>query len=566
MHFRHPIAFFAALALAASPLAAQDTDLLLNTDMYHYVDRVDIRGYADTMVHTDLKPYGRAYVSSIFAKADTSQMSPRERAWHSRMRLLADDDIALRNRSTGLLAKLPWVYKNGRDALAYGGKDLRLFVNPSAHLAAGMELNTQNGQQSDLRLLNNSRGLCIRGTLYNKIGFYTEVYDNQIFLPQFAVDRLTPVGTKKNLFGEIFVKPFKTRPNAVDFLSSRAYITFAPIKAMRVKFGKDRAFWGNGYQSVLLSDYAADYLFLNINTRIWKFEYSNHFTQLFDYIPNKTDTEGTHPRKYGVWHQLAYKPTKNISIALFESVVYLPNLPNGKRGFEVQYLNPIIFYRAAEQALGSPDNGFLGGQFKVNFLRHFQVYGQGLIDDYNFGVRKKGSGYWGNKLAGQLGAKYIDAFNIPMLDIQLEYNAVRPYTYQHFGVSGNYAHYAQSLGHAAGANVRDFTAMVNYHPIPALNAQLIFTHLLQGRDTSGLNFGGNINLPYTYHRPQDFNVVIGQGQKHTVNMLYGRLTYQFFKTDIYFEGEGRFRMEGDRTSVSALVGVRFGIPSKPMKF
>ena len=89
---------------------------------------------------------------------------------------------------------------------------------------------------------------------------------------------------------------------------------------MRIKFGKDRAFWGNGSQSLLLNDHSADYLLLNIQTKIWKLVYTNHFTQMIHFIPNRNDTEGTLPRKYGVFHQLTYHPNSKLSFSIFESV------------------------------------------------------------------------------------------------------------------------------------------------------------------------------------------------------------------------------------------------------
>ena len=44
-----------------------------------------------------------------------------------------------------------------------------------------------------------------------------------------------------------------------------------------------------------------------------------------------------------------------INIGLFESIVF--SRPNH---FELQYLNPVIFYRTVEQMVGSPDNAMIG--------------------------------------------------------------------------------------------------------------------------------------------------------------------------------------------------------------
>jgi hypothetical protein len=556
------------LLTAGLPSIAQDNDLLLNHDLYHYIDRIDIRGYTGDVVHTDMKPYGRDYLADVLNRTETASMKKNERFWHDRVRVLVDDKWVDSLTNKGLWN---FFYTNPRDLYQVQTEKFRLFVNPVMHFGLGTDIHTFDpaGRQS-LFTSTNSRGVVVRGSFLDKIGFYTEVYDNVVLFPQFIINRYQETET---LPGEAFIKEFKpdTRTNGLDFFSSRAYITFSPLKEMRIKFGKDRAFWGNGYQSLFLSDNAADYLMLSVTTRIWQLEYTNHFTQMIDFIPNKNDRIGTYPRKYAVFHQLNWKPTHTISIGVFESIVYSPWQPNGRRGFEIQYLNPIIFYRSVEQALGSPDNTFIGLQAKFNFLHHFQAYGHFLLDDFNVSKFREASGYWGNKFGYQAGLKYIDAFSVPTLDLQVEYNNVRPYTYQHFNISANYANYGQSLGHAAGANLRDLSVMVRYHPLPAWNLFLAVSRIQQGLDEYGINYGSNINLPYTIGRPQyspdpDFGHTITQGRLLTINQVYGRLSWQLFKTDIYAEVEGRFRQENEVKSLSVQGGLRANLPSRAIKY
>jgi hypothetical protein len=401
----------------------------------------------------------------------------------------------------------------------------------------------------------------VRGSLMNRIGFYTEVTENISRLPQFIYEQYR---TGRQLFGEAFVKPFGTE-NALDYLGSRAYLTYTPNRAIRIKFGKDRVFWGNGRQSLLLSDHAPDHLMLNLTTRIWKLEYVNHFTQMIDFIPGKGDTEGTHPRKYGVFHQLNYYPVPAVAIGVFESVVYQPLLPNGRRGFELQYLNPVIFYRAIEQYVGSPDNAMLGLNLKWNLFRTAQLYGQILIDDYNFGFRDLGDGYWGNKTGFQAGIRYIDAFRIPTLDLQAEYNRVRPFTYQHFNTASNYAHYGQYLGHAAGANLSDWFFGLRWRPLPMLHAELAYSGLDKGLDENGINYGGDLSIPHT-SRPGEFGNRTGQGVPFRVRQAYGRLSWQLWRLDAWLELEGRYRTENELRSLSFLGGLRATLAPRPVRF
>ncbi|MEL6730328.1 MAG: capsule assembly Wzi family protein [Bacteroidota bacterium] len=551
--------FILSLILSV-PSWAQDTDVLLNHVIYHYIDRVDIRGYADTLIHTDHKPYGRPQLQAVMGRVHTAQLSPLEQAWHKRIQLLVDDSLAVKNEAKGALR---YFYTNGRDLVHVATPRLKLFVNPVLHTSLGIDQNNYATAASpNLPLAINSRGIQVRGTLGDKIGFHTEVYDNITRFHQFIYDEYR---STLRLYGESFIKTFGNE-NALNYFSSRAYMTYRPIKEMRIKFGKDRAFWGNGYQSLALSDYAADYLMLNIRTRVWKLEYVNHFTQMIDFLINRNDVEGTLPRKYGVFHQLSYKPNNQLSFGIFESIVYTPVLANGNRGIELQYFNPIIFYRAIEQYIGSPDNAMIGGTFKWNFLQHFQLYGQLIIDDYNFGVRDQGSNYWANKVGWQLGAKYIDVLGIPTLDLQIEHNRVRPFTYQHFNIASNYTNYGQSLGHSAGANLLDFYTILQYHPLPPLHVYLSYGYRMQGLDQDGFNYGGDYQQP-TGNRPraEDFNYAIGDGLGLNVHNVYGKFTYQLWNLDAYLELEARYHRANAQESLSILGGLRANIEARPIR-
>lgn len=547
---------------------AQDTDILLNHDLYHFVDRIDIKGLADTTVHTDLKPYGRNYLSGLFNKVNASKLNKIEAEWLRRMQSIGDDDFALQNKNKGLLK---YFYTNQRDLFHVENDQLQLFINPVLDTRGGIDRNTfLLPEGENLPIYTNARGIQIRGSAWGKIGFYTEVYDNYNRIPQFIYNRYQQ---SLRIAGEGFIKTFG-RPNGVDYFSSRAYLTYSPIENIRIKFGKDRVFWGNGIQSLLLSDHAADPLLLTITTRIWKLEYINHFTQMVDFLINRNDNEGTLPRKYGAFHMLNFKPNDRFSVGIFESVIYAPYLANGYRGFELQYLNPIIFYRAIEQFIGSPDNALLGAQAKWNLFSRLQLYGQVVLDDYNYGVRNQGTGYWGNKFGWQAGMKYIDVLGISTLDLQLEHNRVRPYTYQHFNIASNYTSYGQSLGHGAGANVQDWNVVLRYRPTASLGLMLAYTNRIQGLDSDefrALNYGGNPdratgNRPSWNMQDTDFGHTIGQGNRLLTQQLYGRLSWQVGLSDIFVDLEGRYRTENDFRSLSIMAGLRANIAPTAIKY
>ncbi len=544
-------------------LRAQDADLPLQHESYQMVDRLDIKGLTGGTVHTDMKPYSRQAVSTIFAATDTSAMSLRERNWFRLTRLAADDNFAATNDKKGILK---YLFKNQRDFYHFESDNVRLYANVVGHVAGGVDQNDYTVGQNQTNLFNyrNTRGVQLRGSVTKHIGFFTEVTENQIKQPHFVRESYAQLGV---LNGQNFVKEFDggTPNTGFDYFNARGYITYSPVEQFRVKFGKDKVFLGNGYQSLLLSDNAAEHFFLNLNTRIWKLEYINHFAMMTDFIKGKPDSYGTYPKKYAVFHQLNYKPWKQLSVGLFESVVYSPRLPSGHRGFEIEYLNPLIFYRSVEQSLGSPDNSMLGLTWKLNALKHFQQYGQFLLDDLNFRQRANGSGYYGNKYGYQLGLKYIDAFKVMGLDLQMEYNWVRPFTYSHFNPAASYSHYGQALGYAYGANTHDLNLIARYQPFARWSALAIFTTVLQGRDLNGLNYGGDISRPYTT-AVQQYNNFVGQGDPLKITQLYGRISYRLLSLDAYADLEGRYRKENQNTSMSIMGSLRINLPNQVMKY
>ena len=174
---------------------------------------------------------------------------------------------------------------------------------------------------------------------------------------------------------------------------------------------------------------------------------------LRDVRPEVTE-DGSFRTKYIANHYLSYNITKRLNIGLFESVIWQND--NG-RGFDVNYLNPIIFYRAIEFSTGSRGgNALIGLSTKYKVNDRVNIYGQLIIDEFSSGDVFGGEGSYKNKTGYQLGLKYYNAFGLKNLYLQTEYNRVRPYTYSHNTVVLNYGHNNQSMAHTLGANFSEF--------------------------------------------------------------------------------------------------------------
>jgi len=490
---------------------SQSTNASLNEDYYHWIDRYEVKsGRVVSEIFTAVKPYRRsaivAYVDSLNAK-DHVFTSPADQFNYDYLR---NDSWEWSHAKTNTSQKpiLKDFYTKKSDLLYVDTPDLDLHVNPVLYVGAG-----RDSRLSESTYIN-SRGVEIRGIVDGKLGFYTFLSDNQEIVPSYVRDQmlLNPV-----LPHEGYWKTFKA--HGVDFLQARGYIDFSVSKHINVQFGNDRTFIGNGFRSLILSDYSPPNLFLRAVVKVWKINYLFQISQLtadaYGSI-NGSQPNIRYPLKYMAFHHLSVNIGKKFNLGLFESVIFRDST-NGN-SFNISYANPIIFYRYIEQQTGSPDNVIVGTDFKWNVAKRLSFYGQIVLDEFVLHELLAGTGWWGNKYGLQGGLKYIDVANIDNLDLQLEVNAVKPYTYSHDTEYDNYSNFRQPLAHPMGANFKEIVVIVRYQPLPRLNlvAKSFYTKI--GRDTTGVDWGSDI-LKNDKLRQQDYGNKIGQGIKNTVAFL-----------------------------------------------
>ena len=299
------------------------------------------------------------------------------------------------------------------------------------------------------------------------------------------------------------------------------YISYSPNKIFNFQAGRDKHFWGDGYRSLFLSDVAAPYPYLKITTNVWKLTYVNLFTAMKD-ASNPSGFKKDWLNKYATFHYLGWNATKRINIGLFESIVWQGSDSTRHRGYDVNYLNPIMFFRPTEYSLGSSDNAFVGFSFKIKIAKKQQLYGQMLLDEFllkevkrdikhSFGSGDTTWGWWANKQAYQAGFKSFDLFTIKKLNFQTEVNIARPYTYSHGSVQQNYGHMNQPLAHPLGANFIESATFLNYtHKRIFIEGKFIYA--TYGGDDSISDYGKNIFISYT-NRPHEYGNYIGQGTR-----------------------------------------------------
>jgi hypothetical protein len=510
--------------LHLNSLKAQSVYVPINSDYSYLLDRYEIKSNNNVgnRIFSDVKPYLRKNIaqladtllqdsSTLFSKVDKFNLKYLQTDnWEYSKSTDAGDS---KKTSRKLYGKKNALYQ-------FRSKDFEVQFNPVFYAWYGKE------QGSSTEEYLNTRGIELRGSINKRIGFYTFMTDNQAVFPQYVQGKINALGAVP---GEGFWKTFKS--NGVDFFTARGYFTFNICKNINAQFGHDKNFIGNGYRSLFLSDFSPSYLFLKINTNVWKFQYTNIFAKLNPF--NGDDNAKYHPTKYMAAHHLSLNLAKKFTIGLFESITFGNTDSIHNRGFELNYLNPIIFYKSIEDNSGSPDKAHIGFDLKWNFLRHFSFYGQFFIDEFVFQEAvTKNRGWWGNKQAVQAGLKCIDVFGIRNFDLQFETNVVRPYTYTHFSFSKytnysnftNYTNYQQPLAHPMGANFYEYIGILRYQPFKRISFTAKMFYTVIGLDDPGKNWGSNIFLDYTT-RQKDYGNWLTQGVKTTITYTDLTLSY-----------------------------------------
>ncbi len=407
-------------------------------------------------------------------------------------------------------------YKTPANLFEVNTKDFHFRANPMLNLGYA---NAQNDAQP---VFLNQRGVEFRGGVDDRIFFYSNITESQARFADYVTqrirkDRAVPgAGLYKIYSSSVF-----DITDGFDYLNAQAYLGFNISKHVGMQLGHGKHFIGNGYRSLLLSDWANNYYHLKFNWRVWRFQLQNIFAELS--AQSGAGRDRLLPKKYMASHYLDYKVNKNLSFGFFETVIF-----NRNNQFEFQYFNPVILYRTVEQSIGSADNILIGLNGKWNFLNRFQVYGQLALDEFKFDeLILDNQGWWANKYGYQLGLKYVDAFGIDQLDFQFETNTVTPYTYSHGDSSSVYSHFDQPLAHPMGANFQEFIGIIKYQPLKNLFIELRAISFKGGESEQGTNWGENINIS-NFSREQNYGNELFQGTSFDGFILSGTASYQIF--------------------------------------
>ncbi|WP_411894298.1 gliding motility protein RemB [Winogradskyella sp. A2] len=389
------------------------------------------------------------------------------------------------------------------------GRDYWFTVDPILDLQVGKDTEADFSST-----WNNTRGIFIQAGLGKRFNITSSIYESQgrfaDYFNRYA-ESLKAFGPDPAIIpGRGIAKRFKT--DSYDYPVAEAYLSYTPADFLNIQFGHGKNFIGDGYRSLFQSDVSSPYPFLKLNASFWKIKYTSTWMWLKDVRPEVT-VDGAFFTKYMANHYLSWNVSKRLNIGLFESVMWADT---NDRGFDINYLNPVIFFRAIEFQTGQDaGNAILGLSGKYKWNNKVNIYGQFILDEFSLSDVKAGEKSWKNKFGFQLGAKYFNAFKIDNLLLQAEYNQVRPYTYSHNSIILNYAHFNQPMAHLWGSNFKELVLIGRYN-YKRWFADAKFIMGQRGYDFNttedSFNYGGDIYADED-NRVADTGIKIGQGNK-----------------------------------------------------
>lgn len=570
----------------------QGSGLPLGNEAYHILDRLQIKTGVEAPFHSAMKSYTRGAAAryamamdtvrgslSVFDLIDLDYIFKDNNEWLGaapyattlggpRERLTADASLTQIEHSLrdGRYARsrkplFGALYPTPANLVEVNDKYFHLRVNPL------LNINYSPITNEDQPVFINQRGVEVRGGVDDRIYFYFNILESQARFPEYVNER---IARDVALPGAALYKRYSSNVFGVkdgyDYLNGQGYFGFNITRHIGAQFGYGRHFIGNGYRSLLLSDFAQNYPYLRLNWKVWKFHYQNLFAELDLRSANQTRDGTLVTKKYMAAHHLSINIGRNLNVGVFETVIF--SRPNH---FAIQYLNPVILYRTVEQATGSPDNVLIGFDGRWNIARRLQLYGQFILDEFVFReLVTDNQGWWANKYGIQAGLKYVDAFGIDHLDLQLEFNRTRPYIYTHRDSTTSYSHHNQALAHPLGANFNEMLFLARYRPLPRLTLEGRLMRVNMGEDAPGQNWGNNILLNHET-RLQEYGNEIGQGvgtyiATAGIDLSYALAHNVFFDLQ-YFTRTKRSDLTARNNNLSYFgAGLRINLPRLRMDF
>jgi hypothetical protein len=439
------------LTLRAECRAKSTVNVPLEHPSYAFVERFEARGVLGGKVG-GIRPFSRAYMARLFAVVRTSvqggtPISPIEL---KRLKQYEDEFAAELGEQT--VSGLAQRTRLAMPLFRYVAKEGDLFAD--LLFRQRTDRFTGNGRQEPEEIFRHTMGGIVRGHIGERIGF-------RMSFAQTREQGSRQYNWREQVFERRLEIP-QLKGNLTDYHEAMAYMTVS-LPYVDVEFGKDEAAWGPGSDDNLgLSNNAPSYTMLRIKSQLGALKLVS-ITGVLRPCPDRPDSplcrgladsstsyivnrqsRTLERQKYLAAHRLEVALAPWVDLGFHEIVVY------GDRALEPTYLNPFMFYWAAQSHLGDKDNVMMGLDLDFHPGHNQRYYISYVIDD----LKKLAifSDDFANKFSLQTGAFWVDPPGLADGDLRFEYVRIEPWIYTHKFPINTFRHFDSPLGHELAPN------------------------------------------------------------------------------------------------------------------
>ncbi|NKB70253.1 MAG: hypothetical protein GKR89_24545 [Candidatus Latescibacteria bacterium] len=455
--------------LVALTAAAPSVNVPIDHWGYRFIERFEARGLLQDLA-AGIKPFSRLQMAralhSIAAAATAGQSLSRiERAELARLEAEFRPELAqLRGADKGEPQPQNKGWKAGQPLLHYRRDDGELWGDLLVRQQT--DLFTGRGRDQREEVFRNRLGGVLRGHLGGRLGF------------RIAFEQTREQGTRTYFLRDDVFEPRLEVPQLkgglVDYHEGRGYLTF-DLGGLAVEAGRDEVRWGPAPGDNLgLSNNAPAFDMVRLRTRLGGIELVSIAGSLRP-CPARGDSplcqgtadslasyisQGNHRvlerDKYLAAHRLEAALTPWLDVGFQEVVVY------GDRGLQYTYLNPVMFYWAAQSYLGDKDNLMMGLDFDFHPGGGFKAYLAYVVDDLK--KLKIFSDDFANKFSLQSGLLWVDPLGLGNAELRAEYVRIEPWIYTHKFAINTFRHFDGPLGHSLGPNSDRWQIGIQWRP------------------------------------------------------------------------------------------------------
>ena len=348
--------------------------------------------------------------------------------------------------NTDSSSRLKWIARKLYDENLFDFRenDIKLTIDPLFNFSFGLNEMNEN------YIFSNVRGLRITGDISQKFSFETRIYENQFIYPEYLkLKSKQRANNEKTIdaiaFGIGRAKNFKA--NGLDASLANGYLSFSPNESINFQLGHGRHFFGTGYRSLLISDYAPDYPYLS--GQYYLFGKKVLYKHVYAWMSNLSRISASSnaeslfvPKAFSI-NQVSYQPNNKFSLSFFEGVIYkLFDTNEGRVYPEMSFYIPLFGLSALKN--NNSSNLIYGINWDLKFFSRFQLYNQFSFNGFNMPGM-------------QAGINFMDPFNLNRSFLNLEFNAI-PNTFYSVSSSNifqRYSHLGHELAHPLGSGFKE---------------------------------------------------------------------------------------------------------------